>query len=253
VIFTLRGSSDVWRGGLVSPGPAASIAFMLSRLHLGKLPCWSDGGGCPTTPGAPGWGGAPIAGVCRWPPSSWPRWWCHRSPRSQRGAHRRTLGAPQNRPLRRGRVLLHPAPHPGHPLLAARGLSHGAATTMVFSLGLIAFHRPGLPLRSPLVTAPCTSATRSPTWSGGQEGSGPAGPAGLPAPSAEVPVRGSSQITKQVTKVLKPATAFSWARPRCPLCHHRLAIAVLTLLHHARGPRLWRGFLTSSARPPRCA
>ena len=61
--------------------------------------------------------------------------------------------------------------------------------------------------------------------------------------------QGSTKITKNVTKVLKPATALSVGAAAASTLVAVVTIAVLTFFSMLEAPRLWRGFLRLF-RPP---
>jgi predicted PurR-regulated permease PerM len=137
-------------------------------------------------------------------------------------------------------LLLTPATR----FLKLRGMSHGAATTMVFLLGLIAFGGLVYLFASPLVTAAVHFGHEIPNLvKNTRQGRGPLGRLVFRLHLQKYLSEGSSQITKQVTKVLKPATAFSVGAAALSSLVTVATIAVLTLFAMLEAPRLWRGLL----------
>jgi predicted PurR-regulated permease PerM len=128
--------------------------------------------------------------------------------------------------------------------LKHRGMSHGAATTMVFLLGLIAFGGLVYLFASPLVTAAVHFGHEIPNLvRNTRKGRGPLGRLVFRLHLQKYLSEGSSQITKQVTNVLKPATAFSVGAAALSSLVTVGIIAVLTLFAMLEVPRLWRGLL----------
>ena len=137
-------------------------------------------------------------------------------------------------------LLLTPATR----FLKHRGMSHGAATTMVFLLGLIAFGGLVYLFASPLVTAAVHFGHEIPNLvKNTRQGRGPLGRLVFRLHLQKYLSEGSSQITKQVTNVLKPATAFSVGAAALSSLVTAATIAVLTLFAMLEVPRLWRGLL----------
>jgi predicted PurR-regulated permease PerM len=137
-------------------------------------------------------------------------------------------------------LLLTPATR----FLKRRGMSHGAATTMVFLIGLIAFGGLVYLFASPLVTAAVHFGHEIPDLvKNTRKGRGPLGRLVFRLHLQKYLSEGSSQITKQVTKVLKPATAFSVGAAALSSLVTVATIAVLTLFAMLEAPRLWRGLL----------
>ena len=137
-------------------------------------------------------------------------------------------------------LLLTPATR----FLKHRGMSHGAATTMVFLLGLIAFGGLVYLFASPLVTAAVHFGHEIPNLvKSTRQGRGPLGRLVFRLHLQKYLSEGSSQITKQVTNVLKPATAFSVGAAALSSLVTVATIAVLTLFAMLEAPRLWRGLL----------
>ena len=137
-------------------------------------------------------------------------------------------------------LLLTPATR----FLKHRGMSHGAATTMVFLLGLIAFGGLVYLFASPLVTAAVHFGHEIPNLvKNTRQGRGPLGRLVFRLHLQKYLSEGSSQITKQVTNVLKPATAFSVGAAALSSLVTVATTAVLTLFAMLEAPRLWRGLL----------
>jgi predicted PurR-regulated permease PerM len=137
-------------------------------------------------------------------------------------------------------LLLTPATR----FLKHRGMSHGAATTMVFLLGLIALGGLVYLFASPLVTAAVHFGHEIPNLvKNTRQGRGPLGRLVFRLHLQKYLSEGSSQITKQVTNVLKPATAFSVGAAALSSLVTVATIAVLTLFAMLEAPRLWRGLL----------
>jgi predicted PurR-regulated permease PerM len=128
--------------------------------------------------------------------------------------------------------------------LKRRGMSHGGATTMVFLIGLIAFGGLVYLFASPLVTAAVHFGHEIPNLvKSTRQGRGPLGRLVFRLHLQKYLSEGSSQITKQVTNVLKPATAFSVGAAALSSLVTVATIAVLTLFAMLEAPRLWRGLL----------
>ena len=137
-------------------------------------------------------------------------------------------------------LLLTPATR----FLKRRGMSHGGATTMVFLIGLVAFGGLVYLFASPLVTAAVHFGHQIPDLvKNARKGRGPLGRLVFRLHLQKYLSEGSSQITKQVTKVLKPATAFSVGAAALSSLVTVATIAVLTLFAMLEAPRLWRGLL----------
>ena len=137
-------------------------------------------------------------------------------------------------------LLLTPATR----FLKRRGMSHGGATTTVFLIGLIAFGGLVYLFASPLVTAAIHFGHQIPDLvKNARKGRGPLGRLVFRLHLQKYLSEGSSQITKQVTKVLKPATAFSVGAAALSSLVTVATIAVLTLFAMLEAPRMWRGLL----------
>jgi predicted PurR-regulated permease PerM len=129
-------------------------------------------------------------------------------------------------------------------LLKRRGLSHGVAATLVFVGGLLVLAGLVYLFASPLVTSAVHFGHEVPTLiSKAKKGQGPLGRLVYRLHLQKYLSEGSAQITKQITKVLKPATAFSVGAAALSTLITIGAIAVLTFFSMLESPRLWHGFL----------
>jgi predicted PurR-regulated permease PerM len=128
--------------------------------------------------------------------------------------------------------------------LKHRGLSHGVATTLVFLIGLVVFAGLVYLFASPLVTAGVHFGHEIPDLiRNARKGRGPLGRLVYRLHLQKYLSEGSSQITKQLTKVLKPATAFSVGAAALSSLVTVGTIAVLTFFAMLEAPKLWRGLL----------
>jgi predicted PurR-regulated permease PerM len=129
-------------------------------------------------------------------------------------------------------------------LLKRHGLSHGVAATLVFVGGLLVLAGLVYLFASPLVTSAVHFGHEVPTLiSKAKKGQGPLGRLVYRLHLQKYLSEGSAQITKQITKVLKPATAFSVGAAALSTLITIGAIAVLTFFSMLESPRLWHGFL----------
>jgi len=129
-------------------------------------------------------------------------------------------------------------------LLKRHGLSHGVAATLVFVGGLVVLAGLVYLFASPLVTSAVHFGHEVPTLiSKAKKGQGPLGRLVYRLHLQKYLSEGSAQITKQITKVLKPATAFSVGAAALSTLITIGAIAVLTFFSMLESPRLWHGFL----------
>jgi predicted PurR-regulated permease PerM len=129
-------------------------------------------------------------------------------------------------------------------LLKRRGLSHGVAATLVFVGGLLVLAGLVYLFASPLVTSAVHFGHEVPTLiKNAKKGRGPLGRLVFRLHLQKYLSEGSAQITKQITKVLKPATAFSVGAAALSTLITIGAIAVLTFFSMLESPRLWHGFL----------
>jgi predicted PurR-regulated permease PerM len=129
-------------------------------------------------------------------------------------------------------------------LLKRLGLSHGVAATLVFVGGLVIIAGLVYLFASPLVTSAVHFGHEVPSLiKSAKKGRGPLGRLVYRLHLQKYLSEGSAQITKQITKVLKPATAFSVGAAALSSLITIGAIAVLTFFSMLEAPRLWHGFL----------
>jgi predicted PurR-regulated permease PerM len=134
--------------------------------------------------------------------------------------------------------------------LKRHGLSHGVATTLVFLIGLIVFAGLVYLFASPLVSAAVHFGHQIPDLiKNARKGRGPLGRLVYRLHLQKYLSEGSSQITKQLTKVLKPATAFSVGAAALSSLVTAGTIAVLTFFAMLESPRLWHGLLNLFSPP----
>jgi predicted PurR-regulated permease PerM len=137
-------------------------------------------------------------------------------------------------------LLLTPATR----FLKARGLSHGAATTLVFLLGALILIGLVYLFASPLVTAATNFGHQIPTLvREAKKGHGWLGRLVYRFHLQKYLSESSSKITSQITKVLKPATAFSVGAAAVSTLVSIVTIAILTFFTMLEAPRMWGGFL----------
>ena len=137
-------------------------------------------------------------------------------------------------------LLLTPATR----FLHRRGMSHGGATVLVFLLGAIALAGLVYLFTEPLVTAAIHFGKQVPQLvAEAKKGHGPLGRLVYRLHLQKYLSEGSSKLTSQLTKVLKPATAFSVGAAAVSTIVSILTIAVLTFFTMLEAPRMWRGFL----------
>jgi predicted PurR-regulated permease PerM len=128
--------------------------------------------------------------------------------------------------------------------LKRRGLSHGVAATIVFLGGLIVIAGLVYLFASPLVTSAVHFGHEIPDLvKNARKGRGPIGRLVFRLHLQKYLSEGSSQLTKQLTKVLKPATAFSVGAAAVSSLITIGTIAVLTFFTMLESSRLWQGFL----------
>jgi predicted PurR-regulated permease PerM len=137
-------------------------------------------------------------------------------------------------------LLLTPATR----LLGRTGMSHGMATSLVFLAGAASLGGLVYLFASPLVTAAIHFGHQVPTLiHDARKGRGLLGHLVFRLHLQKYLSEGSTQITNQLTKVLKPATAFSVGAAAVSSLITIGTIAVLTYFAMLEAPRLWRGFL----------
>jgi predicted PurR-regulated permease PerM len=137
-------------------------------------------------------------------------------------------------------LLLTPATR----FLGRRGLSHGGATALVFLLGALILGGLVYLFVSPLVTGAEHFGHELPSLiRDARKGRGPLGHLVYRLHLQKYLAKGSTQISDQLTKVLKPATAFSVGAAAVSSLITIGTIAVLTYFAMLEAPRLWRGLL----------
>jgi predicted PurR-regulated permease PerM len=137
-------------------------------------------------------------------------------------------------------VLLTPATR----FLKRHGFSHGIAVTLVFLAGAASLAGLVYLFASPLVTSAIHFGHEIPSLvKNTRKGRGPLGRLVYRLHLQKYLSEGSTQITKQLTKVLKPATAFSVGAAAFSTLLTIATIAVLTFFAMLEAPRLWHGFL----------
>lgn len=133
---------------------------------------------------------------------------------------------------------------PGTRFLKNRGMSHGGATLMVFLLGALVLIGLVYLFASPLVTAVSNFAHELPSLvRQAKKGHGWLGRLVYRLHLQKYLSESSSKLTSQITKVLKPATAFSVGETAFSTLVSIATIAVLTFFTMLEAPRMWRGFL----------
>jgi predicted PurR-regulated permease PerM len=133
---------------------------------------------------------------------------------------------------------------PGTRFLRRRGLSHGVAVLLVFVIGFLVFLGLVYLFTEPLVTAAVHFGHQVPTLiREAKKGHGPLGRLVFRLHLQKYLSSGSSKITTEITKVLKPATALSVGAAAASTLVAIVTIAVLTLFTMLEAPRMWAGFL----------
>ena len=133
---------------------------------------------------------------------------------------------------------------PATRFLRKRGLSHGGATLLVFLLGALALIGLVYLFTEPLVTAASHFGKQVPTLiREAKKGHGPLGRLVFRLHLQKYLSESSTKITSQITKVLKPATAFSVGAAAVSTLIAIVTIAILTFFTMLEAPRLWAGFL----------
>ncbi len=134
--------------------------------------------------------------------------------------------------------------------LKRRGLSHGVAATFIFLGGLAVIGGLVYLFAEPLVTSAVHFGHQIPNLiKNTRKGRGPLGRLVFRLHLQKYLSEGSTKITNQITKVLKPATAFSVGAAALSTLVTVGSIAVLTFFSMLESPRLWHGFL-GLFRPP---
>jgi predicted PurR-regulated permease PerM len=143
-------------------------------------------------------------------------------------------------------LLLTPATR----FMGRHGLSHGMATALVFLGGLLVMGGLVYLFASPLVTAAVHFGHQLPDLiKDARKGRGPLGHLVYRLHLQKYLAKGSTQISTQLTKVLKPATAFSVGAAAVSSLITVGTIAVLTYFAMLEAPRLWQGVLNLCSPP----
>ncbi len=133
---------------------------------------------------------------------------------------------------------------PATRFLRKRGLTHGGATLLVFLLGALVLIGLVYLFTEPLVTAATHFGEQVPTLiREAKKGHGPLGRLVFRLHLQKYLSESSTKITSQITKVLKPATAFSVGAAAVSTLIAIVTIAILTFFTMLESPRLWSGFL----------
>ncbi len=134
---------------------------------------------------------------------------------------------------------------PATRFLRRRGMSHGGATLLVFLVGALALIGLVYLFTEPLVTAATHFGEQVPTLiREAKKGHGPLGRLVFRLHLQKYLSESSTKITSQITKVLKPATAFSVGAAAVSTLIAIVTIAILTFFTMLESPRLWSGFLS---------
>jgi predicted PurR-regulated permease PerM len=133
---------------------------------------------------------------------------------------------------------------PAMRFLRRLGLSQGMAATAVFLGGLVVIIGLIYLFASPLVTSAVHFGHEVPSLvKSARKGRGPLGRLVFRLHLQKYLSEGSTKLTKQLTKVLKPATALSVGAAAVSSLITIGSIAVLTFFTMLESPRLWHGFL----------
>jgi predicted PurR-regulated permease PerM len=134
---------------------------------------------------------------------------------------------------------------PATRFLHRRGLSHGGATLVVFLIGALALIGLVYLFTEPLVTSARHFGEQVPTLvREAKKGHGPLGRLLYRLHLQQYISEGSTKLTKQLTTILTPATAFSVGAAAVSTLVTIVTIAVLTFFTMLEAPRMWRGFLS---------
>jgi predicted PurR-regulated permease PerM len=133
---------------------------------------------------------------------------------------------------------------PSTRFLRKRGLSHGGATLLVFLVGALVLIGLVYLFTQPLVTAATHFGEQIPTLiREAKKGHGPLGRLVYRLHLQKYLSESSTKITSQITKVLKPATAFSVGAAAVSTVVSIVTVAILTFFTMLEAPRMWSGFL----------
>jgi predicted PurR-regulated permease PerM len=134
---------------------------------------------------------------------------------------------------------------PATRFLRRHGFSHGAATLTVFLVGALAVIGLVYLFTEPLVTAAVHFSKQVPSLvTEAKKGHGPLGRLLFRLHLQKYLSEGSAKFGSQLTKVLKPATAFSVGAAAVSTVVTIVTIAVLTFFAMLEAPRMWHGFLS---------
>src|ERR1700722_12682328 len=133
---------------------------------------------------------------------------------------------------------------PAARFLRRHGMSHGGATALVFLIGVFALPGLGSLFTEPLVTAAVHFSKQVPSLvNEAKKGHGPLGRLLFRLHLQKYLSEGSAKFGSQLTKVLKPATAFSVGAAAVSTVVTIVTIAVLTFFTMLEAPRMWNGLL----------
>jgi len=133
---------------------------------------------------------------------------------------------------------------PATRFLRRRGMSHGGAVLLVFLLGAAAIIGLVYLFTEPLVTAAVHFGKQVPDLiNQAKRGQGPLGRLVFRLHLQKYLSEGSAKFSSQLTKVLKPATAFSVGAAAVSTIVSIVTIAILTFFTMLEAPRMWAGFL----------
>ncbi|HXZ62480.1 MAG TPA: AI-2E family transporter [Acidimicrobiales bacterium] len=134
---------------------------------------------------------------------------------------------------------------PATRFLRRRGMSHGGAVLLVFLVGAAALIGLVYLFTEPLVTAAVHFGKQVPDLiSQAKKGRGPLGRLVFRLHLQKYLSEGSARFTSLLTKVLKPATAFSVGAAAVSTIVSIVTIAILTFFTMLEAPRMWAGFLS---------
>jgi predicted PurR-regulated permease PerM len=134
---------------------------------------------------------------------------------------------------------------PATRFLRRHGLSHGGATLTVFLVGALVVIGLVYLFTEPLVTAALHFSKQVPSLvNEAKKGHGPLGRLLFRLHLQKYLSEGSAKFGSQLSKVLKPATAFSVGAAAVSTVVTIVTIAVLTFFTMLEAPRMWRGFLS---------
>jgi predicted PurR-regulated permease PerM len=128
--------------------------------------------------------------------------------------------------------------------LRKRGMTHGGAVLLVFLVGALGLIGLVYLFTEPLVTAAVHFGQQIPNLvKEAKKGRGPLGHLVYSLHLQKYLTTGSTKLTAEITKVLKPATAFRVGAAAVSTLVAIATIAVLTFFTMLESPRMWQGFL----------